>query len=90
MSRRSFFSPQWRAFRSAAVLNRPPPTTGTPRPAKPSSPGNSGIPWGQLFSTPVDELRIDEPRRGEERCTIGHKIVHAERGPFPRLAHCTR
>lgn len=44
---------------------RPSPTAGTPRPVESPSPGDSDIPWGQPFATPVGELRIDEPRRVE-------------------------
>lgn len=50
---------------SPAAGGQPTPTVNTPRPAQSSSPGDSGIPWGQSFATPVGELRIDEPRRVE-------------------------
>lgn len=50
---------------SPAAGEQPTPTVNTPRPAESSSPGDSGIPWGQSFATPVGELRIDEPRRVE-------------------------
>ncbi len=44
---------------------RPSPTASVLRPAESPSSGDSGIPWGQPFTTPVGELRIDEPRRVE-------------------------
>ena len=50
---------------SPAAGEQPTPTANTPRPTESSKPGDSGIPWGQPFATPVGELRIDEPRRVE-------------------------